>query len=66
VLAELDREAVERAGVQALEKALNDEFGAKVEAGDLADDVGAEVLFGAGHGVSIRVGSLQRPARRAI
>jgi hypothetical protein len=46
VLAELDGEAVERAGLQAGQEALDDEAGAQVEAGDLADDLGLQVLLG--------------------
>src|SRR5262249_53737341 len=49
VLGELDREPLERAGMQPAQKPLDDELGAQVEPGDLADHFGAEVLLGAGH-----------------
>ena len=49
VLAELDGQALERRGVQALEKTFDDELGAQIEPADLADDFGAQVFFGA-HG----------------
>ena len=49
MLAELDGEAVERAGVQAGQEALDDELGAQVEPGDLADDLGPQVFLGSAH-----------------
>ena len=48
MLGELDGEALERAGVQAGQEALDDELGAQVEPGDLADDLGPQVLLGVG------------------
>ena len=50
MLAELDRKAVKRAGVQALQEALDDELRAQIEPRDLADDFGLEVFFDGGHG----------------
>src|SRR5205807_296902 len=49
VLAELDGEAVERAGVQARQEALDDELGAQVEPGHLADDFGPQVFLRRAH-----------------
>ncbi len=49
VLAELDGEALEWAGVQAGQEALDDELGAQVKTGDLADDLGLEILFRVAH-----------------
>ncbi len=55
MLAELDREAVKRAGVQALQEALDDELRAQVEPRDLADHLGLQIFFDGGHGRSGRV-----------
>ena len=49
MLAELDREAVERAGVQALQEALHDELRTQIEPADLADHFGLQIFFGSGH-----------------
>ena len=49
VLAELDRKAVKRAGVQALQKALDDELRAQVEPRDLADDFRLQIFFDGRH-----------------
>ncbi len=46
VLGELDREALERAGVQPRDEPLDDELGPEVEPGDLADHLGLQVLLG--------------------
>ena len=46
VLGELDREAVERAGVQAGDEALDDELRPQVEPRDLADHLGLQILLG--------------------
>ena len=63
VLRELDREALERAGVQTRDEPLDDELGAEVEPGHLADDLGLQVLFGgSGHQRAPAAGS--RHARR--
>ena len=48
---------MERAGVQAGEEPLDDELGAQVEPGDLADDFGPQVLFG-GHEVMLAIGEV--------
>jgi hypothetical protein len=61
VLAELDGEAVERAGVEALEEALHDELGAQVEPRDLADDLGLQILLNGGHGAEMGSGEPGRP-----
>src|SRR5208337_3674384 len=50
VLGELHREALERAGMQPRDKALDDELGAQVQPRHLADDLGLQILFGGGHG----------------
>src|SRR5215469_13949706 len=49
MLAELDREAVKRAGVQSGQEAFDDELGAEVESADLADDFRSQVLLGGSH-----------------
>ena len=49
VFGELDAEALKRAGVQAGQKAFDDEAGAQVEPRHLADDVGSQILLGSGH-----------------
>ena len=46
MLGKLDREPLERAGVQARDEALDDELGAQVEPRNLADHLGLEVLLG--------------------
>ena len=45
MLAELDREAVKRAGVQALQETLDDELRAQIEPRDLADRLRASDIF---------------------
>ena len=50
MLAELDREAVEGAGVQAVQEPLHDELRAEIQPLDLADDFGLQVLLGGRHG----------------
>jgi hypothetical protein len=59
MLAELDGKTVERTGVQALEEAFDDELGAQVEPGNLADYVWLEVFFGGGHEGNVE-SSMQR------
>ena len=49
MLAELDRKAVKRAGVQALQEALDDELGAQIEPGNLPDHLGLQILLNGGH-----------------
>ena len=49
VLAELDGEAVKRAGVQALQKAADDELCAQIEPRDLANDFRLQIFFDGGH-----------------
>jgi hypothetical protein len=49
MLAELDGKAVEGAGVQAGEEALDDEFGAQIEPGHLANDFGPQIFLGSAH-----------------
>ena len=49
MLAELDGEAVEGAGVQAVQKPPDDELRAEIQPLDLADDFGLQVVFGGGH-----------------
>src|SRR5262249_10901630 len=49
VLAELDREAMERAGVEAGQEPLDDELGAQIKTGHLADDFGAKVFLRRAH-----------------
>ena len=46
VLGELDRETLERAGVQPGDEALDDELGAQIQPRDLADHLGLQVFFG--------------------
>ena len=49
MLAELDRKAVERAGVQALQKALDDELRAQIEPRNLANDFRLQILLDGRH-----------------
>src|SRR5690606_4991795 len=49
MLAELDAEAVKRAGVQAAQESLDDESRPQVEPADGADDFGSEVLLSGAH-----------------
>jgi len=41
---------LERAGVEPLQEALDDELRAQIKPLDLVDDRGLQVLFGGGHG----------------
>ena len=62
VLGKLDREPLERAGVQPGDEALDDELGAQVEPGDLADHLGLQVFFGgAGQGNVLRRQTARAP-----
>ena len=45
VLAELNTKAVERAGVQTMQKASHDELSSQIKPLDLVDDFGLEVFF---------------------
>ena len=49
VFAELDRKALERAGVKPLQEALYDELGAEVETRDLPNDLGLQILLDCRH-----------------
>src|SRR5262249_16610841 len=49
MLAELDREAVKRAGVQSGQEAFDDELGAEVESADLANHFRSQVSLGGSH-----------------
>ena len=50
MLAEFDREALKRAGVQALQETLDDELRAQIEPLDLADHLRLQIFFRGGHG----------------
>ena len=50
MLAELDRKAMKRAGVQPVQKSLHDELRAQVQPLDLVDHFGLQIFFGGGHG----------------
>ncbi len=66
VLGELDREPLERAGVQPRDEPLDDELGAQVEPRDLADHLGLEVfLGGAGQGASFSSEDIGKADREA-
>ena len=49
VFGKFDGEALKRAIVQTGQKTFDDEFGAKVEPGDLLNYFGAEILLGGRH-----------------
>ena len=49
MLAELDRKAVERAGVQPVQKAFDDELRPQVEPRNLPDHFRLQVFFDGGH-----------------
>ena len=51
MLAELDGEAVIRAGVQAVQKALHDELRPQVQPRNLPDDLRLQIFFNGGHGM---------------
>src|SRR5713101_2749058 len=50
MLAELDGEAVKRAGMQAGQEAFDNKLGAQVEPGNLANNFRSKIFFRGGHG----------------
>src|SRR5271163_4583778 len=63
MLGKFDGKTLERAGVQTGDETLDDELGAKVEPGDLANHLGLQVfLGGSGHEKPPRHQSTRAPA----
>ena len=55
MLTEFYREALERAGVQPLQKAFDDELGTQVQSLDLVNNFRLEVFFNSGQGKTLGV-----------
>ncbi len=53
MLAELNRKAMKRAGVQPVQKPLHDELSAQIKPRNLPDDFRLQVFFDGGHGARV-------------
>src|SRR5262249_11763144 len=68
MLAELNGKTVKWTGMQAGEKAFNNELGAQVEPSHLMDDFGPQVLLGASHQFLVRIPppARSRPRKKSL